>query len=81
MDFSFEDTNIEDSGVATATATPKPTVTKSPGSGSVTVYVTATGSKYHRDGCRYLAKSKIPMTLAEAKAANYEPCSVCDPPT
>lgn len=46
----------------------------------VTVYVTRTGKKYHRDGCRYLAKSKIPMSLSDAKAAGYGPCSVCDPP-
>lgn len=46
----------------------------------ITVYVTRTGKKYHRDGCRYLAKSKIPMSLSDAKAAGYEPCSVCNPP-
>ncbi|MEJ2109936.1 MAG: thermonuclease family protein [Acidobacteriota bacterium] len=43
------------------------------------VYVTRTGSKYHRDGCRYLSKSKIPMPLKEA-ARRYGPCSVCRPP-
>jgi cbb3-type cytochrome oxidase cytochrome c subunit len=45
----------------------------------VTVYVTRTGTKYHRDGCRYLSKSKIPMSLKEA-AERYGPCSVCKPP-
>ena len=45
----------------------------------ITVYVTRTGSKYHRVGCRYLAKSCIPMSLKEAKA-RYGPCSVCNPP-
>ncbi|HCF71894.1 MAG TPA: hypothetical protein DER33_09995 [Syntrophomonas sp.] len=45
----------------------------------VTVYVTRTGEKYHRDGCRYLAKSRIPMSLSAAKRS-YGPCSVCDPP-
>lgn len=44
-----------------------------------TVYVTRTGKKFHRDGCRYLARSRIPMALAEA-AAIYGPCSVCRPP-
>jgi S1-C subfamily serine protease len=43
------------------------------------VYVTRTGSKYHRAGCRYLSKSKIPMTLEEAKQ-HYAPCAVCKPP-
>jgi len=42
-----------------------------------TVYVTRTGSKYHRPGCRYL-KSSIPMKLSEAKT-RYSPCSVCRP--
>jgi len=44
-----------------------------------TVYVTKTGAKYHRDGCRYLSKSKIPMNLSDAQAAGYEACSVCKP--
>lgn len=42
-----------------------------------TVYITRTGSKYHRNGCRYL-KSKIPISLEKAKQS-YEPCSVCRP--
>ena len=42
-----------------------------------TVYVTETGEKYHSDGCRYLRKSKIPISLADAQAQGYEPCSVC----
>jgi hypothetical protein len=45
---------------------------------SITVYVTRTGAKYHRDGCRYLAQSKIPMSLKEA-AKRFEPCKVCRP--
>jgi hypothetical protein len=46
----------------------------------ITVYVTRTGSKYHRAGCRYLRKSSIPMSLSQA-SASYSPCSVCNPPT
>jgi len=49
-------------------------------SSDVTVYVTKTGKKYHRDGCRYLSKSKIAVSLSEAKARGYGPCSVCGPP-
>ena len=44
------------------------------------VYVTNTGSKYHRAGCRHLSDSKIEMTLEQAKK-NYEPCGTCHPPT
>lgn len=46
---------------------------------SVTVYVTRTGTKYHRSGCRHLSKSSIPTPLSEAKT-RYSPCSVCKPP-
>ncbi len=42
------------------------------------VYITNTGSKYHREGCPYLSKSKIPISLSEA-ILNYEPCSQCNP--
>jgi hypothetical protein len=45
-----------------------------------TVYVTNTGKKYHANGCRHLAKSRIPMKLEEARKAGYEPCKVCRPP-
>ena len=43
-----------------------------------TVYVTNTGSKYHQDGCRYLSKSKIPISLDDAISSGYEPCSKCN---
>ena len=33
-----------------------------------TVYITRTGKKYHRDGCHYLAQSKIATSLKDAKA-------------
>lgn len=43
------------------------------------VYVTRTGTKYHREGCRSLSRSKIPISLAEAKQ-RYGPCGRCNPP-
>ncbi len=48
-------------------------------SGTETVYVTRTGTKYHRAGCRSLSRSQIPMSLKEA-AGRYGPCSLCRPP-
>lgn len=45
----------------------------------ITVYVTRTGEKYHRDGCRYLSRSRIPTSLKDAKLG-YTACSVCRPP-
>jgi len=44
------------------------------------VYITNTGEKYHRSNCRYLRKSKIPISLSKAKSSGYEPCKVCSPP-
>ena len=46
---------------------------------NVTVFVTRTGKKYHLDGCSSLRRSKIEITLAEAKE-RYGPCSRCNPP-
>ncbi|AEE97681.1 MBL fold metallo-hydrolase [Mahella australiensis] len=51
-----------------------------PSKNDVTVYITDSGEKYHKDGCRYLKKSKIPIKLSEAKAKGYTPCKVCGPP-
>ena len=50
------------------------------GDGTVTVFVTNTGTKYHREGCRYLDKSMTPIPLKDA-IGKYEPCKVCNPPT
>ena len=52
----------------------------SQGPAYTTVYVTKTGEKYHVAGCRSLAKSSIPMSLADA-VKRYTPCAVCKPPT
>ena len=41
------------------------------------VYVTRKGDRYHVDGCRYLARSRIPMSRRRAVAAGYSPCAVC----
>lgn len=43
---------------------------------SDTVYVTATGTKYHRAGCGYLKSSRA-LSLEDAIAAGYTPCSRC----
>jgi len=45
----------------------------------VTVYITRTGAKYHESWCRYLRRSKIPISLSEARKS-YGACSVCQPP-
>lgn len=49
--------------------------------GGATVYITKTGEKYHTGGCSCLKKSKIAISLSEAKADGYSPCSRCSPPS
>ena len=46
----------------------------------MTVYITKSGTKYHREGCRHLSKSKIAVPLDELDCERYAPCSVCNPP-
>ena len=48
---------------------------------TTTVYITKTGNKYHRGDCSYLRQSKIAISLSEAKAEGYTPCSRCNPPS
>jgi hypothetical protein len=67
------------SSSAVSSVAPASNIATPAASGDVTVYVTRTGEKYHRAGCRYLARSSIPMPLKEA-ASRYSPCSVCKPP-
>ena len=43
------------------------------------VYITATGTKYHKQNCRYLKYSKCRTLLEDAKNAYYQPCKVCNP--
>lgn len=48
--------------------------------GDTIVYITKTGSKYHTSGCKSLRSSKIEVTLEQALAEGFEPCSLCNPP-
>lgn len=57
------------------------TVTQQPSSknNSQTVYITETGKKYHRAGCRYLSRSEIAIKESSAISEGYTACSVCNP--
>jgi len=44
------------------------------------VFITRTGIRYHKESCRYLRKSKIPIEIEGAKKGGYTPCKVCKPP-
>lgn len=41
------------------------------------VYITSSGKKYHYESCAYLNKSKIEISLSDAKSKGYLPCSKC----
>lgn len=45
----------------------------------LTVYISKTGSKYHKTGCKYLKSSAIPLALSHARKKGYSSCSVCFP--
>ena len=40
-------------------------------------YITDSGEKYHIGSCGYLKNSRNPISLSEAKARGYTPCSRC----
>jgi hypothetical protein len=63
-----------------ALPTPQPAPAAQSDSKTQTVYITRTGKKYHRAGCRYLSHSSIPISLKDAKSNGYTPCKVCQPP-
>ncbi len=44
-----------------------------------TVCITASGKKYHKDGCDYLGEKRIAVSEEEAKNAGYEGCKYCQP--
>jgi micrococcal nuclease len=46
--------------------------------GRGSVYVTKSGSRFHRKGCRFLKSSSKLIDSANARA-NYSPCGVCRP--
>lgn len=50
---------------------------KSEESDSEVVYITRTGTRYHKNGCMYLRKSKIAITKREAIKKGYVPCKIC----
>lgn len=58
---------------------PQPVQQQSAQTKEITVYITRTGKKHHRAGCSYLRSSSIPISLKEAKARGYAPCSRCRP--
>lgn len=57
-------------------APPAPT-TPAPRTG--VVYASKSGTKYHKQDCRFLGKTREPISLEEAKKRNLGPCGDCKP--
>ena len=47
---------------------------------ATTVYTTKTGTKYHKESCSSLRKSKIKTDIAAAKKKGLTACKRCKPP-
>lgn len=60
------------------TNSPTPTISKTDTISNI-VYITKTGKKYHKSGCRYLKDSCIKINKSEAIKKGYSACSVCKP--
>jgi len=50
-----------------------------PYSAETTVYVTRTGRKFHRKGCRYVREGARPIVKKDALKSGYTPCAICKP--
>jgi len=46
---------------------------------SSTVYVTPSGKKFHKEGCRYIKNKKLTEYTRNEALEKYDPCSVCNP--
>ena len=57
---------------------PSPTPRVATG-GSARVWVTPSGSKYHRQECRWLGDDTRSKTVSQARQEGYDPCKTCDP--
>ena len=71
--------SADDDGSGVSVPVPEPTEPEPEPSEDETVYVTRSGKKYHTGGCSSLRRSKIKISLAEAKQ-KYGRCSRCNPP-
>ena len=78
--------NVKPKATSSQSTTPNSTTSQKPttenqttNNTSYTVYITKTGKRYHRDGCRYLSKSQIAISKSDAMNSGYSACSICKP--
>ena len=87
---SLPEQNIESASVISETPEPSPAEADKPNTADTvsvtthaqagsTVYLTKSGTKFHRDGCSSLSKSKIAISYEDAVERGFEPCGRCKP--
>ncbi len=67
-------------GLWASEASNKDAAEEKPKDAGIMVYITTSGRRYHRKGCKDLLISRTEVTLKEAKRRNYDPCKRCGPP-
>lgn len=60
-----------------APPTQTPSAQEAQTAGDTSVYVTASGKKYHQEGCSALRSSKSALSAREAQEKGYTPCAKC----
>ena len=79
ISFDKKGSSVKSSGQNNITKTVEKPEVKPPATDNIEeVYITNTGSKYHKENCASVNKSKIPISLEKAKES-YEPCKRCSP--
>ncbi len=87
---SLPEQNIESASAISETSEPSPAEADKPNTADTvsvtthaqagsTVYLTKSGTKFHRDGCSSLSKSKIAIAYEDAVERGFEPCGRCKP--
>lgn len=76
-DDGYADAKAKYQSTSSASSTSSSASSTASSTQSTTVYVTNTGTKYHKSWCSYLRKSKIPISLSDAKSYGYTACSRC----
>ena len=64
---------------AAASDAPETTDSAESSNDEETVWITASGTKFHRESCRYAADGASRLSRADAEARGYVPCGICKP--
>ncbi len=74
--FVYESNQISESETTTI---PQPETIAPSETVSDSVYVTPSGTKFHKQGCRYIKNKEVTEYSRDDALNKYAPCSVCEP--